>query len=615
MPAEFDISPVIEPPAPIKPAAPSLAPMPGRVPAATTPPPSPIPVRKRSNTLLKWVALVAAILFVVSIGSLWWNGNNFSSSAVTIALEAPEHTVSGDEVTYTVRWKNPTGVALTNLRFRIFWPEDTVKLEEGTPTMPESEGFTIDRVEAGTEGTREFKVFLLGPEGAVKTADLNVIFQAGTLKSDFTKDVKAVTTVTDTPVRLTLTAPPTAVAGETVQYLLDARNETEQELTDLRVEFTLPDGFDVAESSPKPSEGESTFTIASLKAGEGTRIRISGTLQGAEREAKTVEVVLKRNFNGQYVDYVHESTTTMLTSPLLSVRIAPAEGREYVAPPGDKIRYTVTYRNNSSYAFLGLSLAVKLEGTMFDLSTVDVENGYFDGSTGTVIYDSSGVPNLSQLTPGGSGTLKFTVTLHPGFVGGAGSSNFFVKTTARLSTANIPTGLEGPEIEALDSLVTKISTQPTVLQSVLYDNGAGEGPMPPKNGEETVFTLRWQITNPGNDVRDAKVTATLPPGVAWKDASQAVVGGTAPTFDQNANRVTWAIGTVPFGTGAGMPRFEALFKVSIRPASNLVGQAVPLATQTTLFGTDSYTQQSVEVRVRDVSTNETEGHSGEGKVQ
>jgi hypothetical protein len=606
MPVEFDISPVIEPPPAVKPTAPVPAPMPGRVHGAPTTPPSQPPATppvtpKRSNTLLKWVALAAALLFVVSIGSLWWGGNNFSSSAVTITLEAPEHTVSGDEITYVVRWKNQTGVALTNLRFRLFWPEDTVILADGNPTTPESEGFTIDRIEAGAEGTHEFKAFLLGPEGAVKTADLNVIFQAGSLKSDFKKDVKAVTTITDTPVRLTLTAPPTAVAGETVQYILDVRNETETDLTDLRVEFDLPDGFVPAEATPKPSEGSGIFMISALKAGEGTRIRISGALQGAEREAKTVQVVLKRNFNGQYIDYVRESTTTMLTSPLLSVRISPSAGRDYVAPPGDKISYAVTYRNDSSYTFTGMTLAVKLEGTMFDLSTVEVDGGFFDGSTNTVVFDSSGVSGLAQL--------------HAGFVGGGGSSNFFVKTTARLSTANIPSGLEGPEIVALDALVTKISTQPSVLQSVLYDNGAGEGPVPPQSGQETLFTVRWQITNPGNDIRDAKFTAILPPGVTWKDAAQAVVGGTAPTFDQNANRVTWNVGTVPFLTGAGMPRFEALFKVAIRPASNLVGQSVPLVTQATLTGTDGFTQQAVEVRVRDVSTSNIEGHPDEGRVQ
>lgn len=569
---------------------------------------------KRSNTVLKWVALGAALLFVVAIGSFFLDGGNFSSSAVTLTLEAPEHAVSGDEVAYTVRWKNGTGVDLTNLRFRIFWPEDTVVLVDGTPTTPESDGFTVDRTAAGAEDSREFKVFLLGPEGAVKTANVDLIFEAG-LKSDFRKDAKAVTTITDTPVRLTLTAPPTAVAGETVQYILDVRNETEEDMTDLRVEFTLPDGFTAAESSPEPIEGENVFAIASLDAGEGKRIRISGALQGAEREAKTVEVVLKRNFNGQYVDYVRERTTTMLTSPLLSVRIAPSEGREFVAPPGEKLRYTVTYRNNSSYTFLGLTLAVLLEGPMYDLATVEVDEGYFDGSTGTVIFDSSGVPGFAQLTPGGSGTVRFNVTLNSGFSGGAGSSNFFVKATAKLSTANIPTGLEGPEIAALDSLVTKISTQPTMLQSVLYDDGSGEGPVPPESGQKTEFSVRWQLTNPGNDIRDTKVTATLPPGVSWENDAQAVVGGDAPAFDASTKQVTWDVRTLPYGTGAGMPRFEALFRVSVTPASNLVGQTVPLVTQAILRGTDGFTGQAVQVQVRDVSTGDIEGHTDEGRVQ
>jgi hypothetical protein len=607
MPAEFDISPVI-PPTPHT-SAPSPAP---QVPAPVSPVP---PMPRRSNSLLKWLMVGAAALFVISIASLWWGGNSFSDSGVIVTLEAPDRVTSGDEVTYTVTYRNDTKVPLSDMSFRLFYPEDAIVLKDGQPTTPDSEGFTVDRLEPGATGTQELKAFLVGDKGAIKTARLHLIFKAGTLRSSFEKEVSAATTITALPVTLTLVAPPTAVSGSTVQYILDVRNDSGADLDDLKVAFTYPDGFVVQSFSPQPDEGNTGWNLDRLSAGEGTRIRVEGVLPGNERETKTVSVVLQRNLNGQYVDYVKTEAFTMISSPLLAVSIAPEEGRDYVSFAGDVLRYVVSFRNNSRYTFLGLLLGVKLEGDMYDFTTLQTQNGYFDGASHTVIYDSSGVPLLAQLPPGASGQVSFSIHLKPGLSGGSGSSSFFVKASARLSTTNVPAGLNQDEVMAQDSLITKISTDPALTQAILYDDGKGTGPMPPKVGEETTFTVRWQIANPGNDVRNAKVTAILPPGVTWRDAALTSTGGSAPIFDANRNMVTWNIGTLPFGTGNGTARYEASFVIGIRPGPNQVGQVVPLINDTTLTGTDAFTSQQIEVVLRDADTGAVENHSADARVE
>jgi hypothetical protein len=569
--------------------------------------------RARSNKLLKWLILGAAGLFVVSIASLWWGGNSFSDSGVVVTLEAPDRATSGDEITYKVTYRNDTKVALSEMSFRLFYPEDAIVLRDGQPTTPESEGFMVDRLEPGEVGTRELKVFLVGDKGAIKTARLHLIFKAGTLRSSFEKEVSAATTITALPVTLTLVAPPSAVSGSTVQYILDVRNDSGGDLDDLKIQFTYPDGFVVQTMSPQPDQGNTGWDIDHLDSGQGTRIRVEGALPGNERETKTVSAVLRRNLNGQYVDYVRTEAFTMISSPLLSVSVAPDQGRDYVSFAGDTLRYVVTYRNNSRYTFLGLLLGVKLEGEMYDISKLQVSDGFFDSASRTVVFDSSGVPQLASLPPGASGTVRFTVPLKPGVSGGTGASSLFVKATARLSTTNVPSGAGQGEVSALDSLITKISTQPVFSQAILYDDGKGSGPMPPQVGQETSYTVRWQLANPGNDMRGTKVTAVLPPGVTFKGMATAVNGST-PTFDANRNMVTWNIGTLPFGTGNGTARYEASFTISIRPSSNQVGALVPLVSSATLTGTDSFTTQAIEVTVRDADTQSVENHSQDSRV-
>lgn len=565
--------------------------------------------------MLKWLILVAAGLIVITVGALWWGGSSFSDKGVTITLEAPDHATSGDEITYKITYHNDTRVALSDMSFRLFYPEGSLVLKDGQPTSPESEGFTVDKLEPGQSGTKELKVFMVGDKGAIRTARLNLIFNAGTLKSSFQKEATAATTITALPVTLTLVAPPTSVTGQPVEYLLDVRNDSGEDLHDLKLVLKYPDGFVVQKMSPNPSTGNTVWNFDTLGTTGGKRITVTGVLQGSERETKTVTAVLQRNLNGQFVDYVRTEAFTMISSPLLSVTISPEGGRDFVTFPGDTLRYTITYTNNSRFTLLGLLLGVKLEGDMYDVAKLKTDEGFFDDGTRTLGYDSAGVPDLGALTPGKTGRLTFTIPLKAGLSGSSmgGASSFFVKATARLSTSKVPSGVEGSEVFALDSVITKIGAQPNLMQSVLFDNGAGSGPMPPVVGSETTYTLRWQLTNPGNDVRNSKVTATLPPGVTFRDTPTAT-NGTPPVYNQTNNSVTWTVGTLPYGTGNGTPRYEATFKVSIKPSASQQNSNVKLIAGSTLTGTDGFTGQAVQSKPRDLTTSDVEGHPDDGAV-
>lgn len=573
-------------------------------------------MKKKSNQLLKWLVLVAAGSFVIAIGALLWGGSSFSDKDVIITLEAPDHATSGDQITYTVKYQNNTKVDLSQMSFRLFYPDGSIVLKDGNPVASGSDAFMVDTLKPGESATKTFTTFIVGDKGTIQTARLNVIFNAGTLKSSFQRDITAATTITALPVTLTLVAPPTAVSGQAVEYILDLRNDSGADMSDLKAVLTYPDGFVVQKMTPQPSVGNTTWSIDTLKSSEGKRITIDGALSGNERETKTITAVLQRNLNGQYVDYVRTDSFTMISSPLLSVTVAPEGGRDYVAFAGDTLRYTVTYGNNSRYTLLGMTLGVKLEGDMYDTAHLQVQGGSYDDGTRTITFDSSGVPDFSALPPGKTGRLTFSIPLKVGVSDGSlgGAKTFFVKATAQFSTTNVPTGVDGTEVSALDSVITKIGSQPALAQAALYDNNAGSGPMPPTVGAETTFTIRWQLTNPGNDVRNAVVTGTLPPGVTFKGGA-ATANGTAPAYDKTRNTVTWVVGTLPFGTGNGTARYEATFQVSIKPSSNQSGQSVKLITAATLSGVDGFTGLNVQSIQRDLTTDNVENHLNAGRVQ
>jgi hypothetical protein len=607
MPVDFELSPIIPEPAPQPVPQPS-------VPAPLVPGPLQ-PPEKKMNRMLQWLVVAAAGLVIITVGALWFGGSSFSDKDVVVTLTTSPQATSGDEITYTITYANNTKLSLSSMNFRLFYPQGTIVLNNGQPTTPESDTFTVDKLDPGQSGTHEFKVFIVGDRGAIQTARLDVVFNAGTLQSSFQKEMTTATTITALPVTLTLVAPPTATSGQPVEYILDVRNDSGQDLSDLKILLTYPDGFVVQKMNPNPTTGNTTWALAALASSVGKRITVDGVLQGNQQEAKTVTAVLQRNLNGQYVDYVRTDATTMISSPLLSVSVAPNKGRGYVAFPGDTLQYTVAYGNNSQFTLLGMTLAVKLEGDMYDTSRIQSQQGTFDDNSNTLTFDSSGVSDFAALPPGRTGTLTFSVPLKVALSGASmgGTNNFFVKATARLSTSNVPTGVDGSEVFATDSVITKIGTQPSLGESILYDGGAGSGPMPPKVGSETTYTVRWQLTNPGNDVRNATVVATIPPGVTFKDAATAS-NGTAPVYDKVHSTVTWSVGTLPFGTGTGASQYQAQFQISIKPSASQQGQSPKIITGTAMTGTDSFTSQAVQSSARDMTTSDIDGHSGQGAV-
>ncbi|HXK40571.1 MAG TPA: hypothetical protein VJ046_00480 [Candidatus Paceibacterota bacterium] len=568
-----------------------------------------------AQKLLKWLVLLALVLFIVAIVIFLFGKPSFSEDDVVLELEGPTQASVGDEVVYKVKYGNQTKLELNNLKFKFTYPEESVVLKDDEILKELSETFTVDNLQDGGSGEKEFRAFLVGDRGNIKQAKVELEFRAGTIRSSFEKSDTISTTLVSVPVSLTLVAPPSVVSGQTINYIFDYRNESSDNISDIRFEFTYPDGFAVQERTPAPT-GTNTWSVPLLRRGAGGRINIKGTLGGKEGEVKTVSVLLKRGINGEFVNYQKAATSSLISNPLLGLDVFVNGSKDYSAHLGDRLQYTVRYRNNSTSNLIGLNLEVKLEGEMYDIETLDTDGGFYDSSSGTILWNAAVVSDFSALPPARSGELKFSVDVKDGFPsGGVGGRNFFVKAAAKLSTPNVPSGIESGEVAATTDLITRISTQPTLLQTAFYNDPAfgSSGPLPPKTGQETVFTVHWQIANPGNDMNSAEVKAVLPPGVNWKNVVSVGLGQSEPTFNANSSEVRWNIGVLPQGTGVLTPKYEASFQVSVKPS--VVGQTPTIVKDSKFSGTDSFTKEQIILNAPDLTTNELVDRPGEGTVQ
>ncbi|OGN27285.1 MAG: hypothetical protein A2941_00300 [Candidatus Yanofskybacteria bacterium RIFCSPLOWO2_01_FULL_49_17] len=571
-----------------------------------------------SRLVLKWLIVFAIGLGIIAGLIFWFGDSSFSESRVNLTIDGPTQAAVGDEVVYKVKYENQTNTGLRNVRLTFTYPDNSVIMKDGSVVSDSSGVETVDEASlpAGASREQEFHAFLIGDRGNILVAKARLDFDADNLRSSFAKDATRATTITSLPVSLTLSAPPTATTGSSIAYILDYRNESSAAISDIRFLFDYPDGFSPRQFSPSPNAGNNSWSAQTLAVSAGKRISITGTISGSEGQSKPVKVTLQRKINGRYIDYESASATTIISSPLLGVSLKANDTSGYIAHPSDTLQYDVTYKNNSTFTLTGLTLTVRLDGNMYDLSTINVGGGFFDSSSGTITWNSTVIPAFTAFGPRQNGSVKFSVKLKQA-PSTSGSGSLFVRATAQLVTPNVPSGMDSDQVSASSDLIIKITSQPTFNQTAYVNDAAfgSSGPWPPKAGSETAITVHWKLTNPGNDLSNAKLTGTLPLGVTWENVTSVTAGQPQPTFNQNTSQVIWDIGTLPQGVGTQSAVYELVFQVKIKPSMTQVGLPATVVQNPALSGTDSYTQQSIVVSAPDVTTNITIDQSGTGIIQ
>src|SRR3989344_8875650 len=364
-----------------------------------------------SGKILKYLILLAFVLLIAAISSFWFSGPSFREKDVVFELDGPTQITSGEEVVYKLKYANETRSTLYDLEFDFLYPEGSVVLIDGKIFEDYSEDFKIDELASGEKGEKEFRAFLIGEKGSIKVTKAIFSFRSGNLSSTFEKNTTLSTTITNAPITITLVAPPSTVSGAGIQYIVDYRNTSGEDASDLVLELDYPDGFTPREFYPTPTSGNNTWRIENLKKGGGNRITVSGIIKGNEGESKIVSVKLKRKISGEYVDYQKSSAVTVISNPVFGLEVLVNGTTDYSASLGDRLNYTIKYSNNSNITFFDMNLTVKLEGDTFDYTNLDTRGGFFDDTTKTITWNTSVISDFGNFSPSMKGQTNFSLGL------------------------------------------------------------------------------------------------------------------------------------------------------------------------------------------------------------
>ncbi|HAT74272.1 MAG: hypothetical protein US30_C0002G0007 [Candidatus Moranbacteria bacterium GW2011_GWF2_36_839] len=536
----------------------------------------------------------------------------FQSGNATIEISGPMQVNSGKLLTYEINYKNDNRLTINNAVIKINYPENFKP--ENNPNF-KSDNLTSGSFNIGTiKGKTQGKIVLNGkaysPKGALIYLKASMSYNPAGYSSQFQANYQLGVTVNSAPITLEVLAPQNASSGDAVDYQINYRNDGGETIDGLVIKIKYPDQFTFSSASPKTSTDNNTWDIGNLSAGQSGKIVVSGKLEGERDNIKTVSAEIGVSNQNEFVAYNSESAETkMIFSPLtIAQRVNKKDN--LVVNAGDTLEFEIAYKNNGNVGLRDVIITEEIDSALLDYSSLRLKNGSFDINKKIITWKASDISELVNLGANQSGMLNFTVKVSNTFpVGEEKDKNFIIHSVAKIDSPDVPTPISMNKIISSNEINMKVNSKVAVSVKGYYADKSipNFGPIPPKVGQETTYTIHWKALNISNDVSGAKVVATLPTNAQM--TGKIFPEGANLNYNSRTNEMVWTIGNMKSGTGLLLPSPEVAFQVKITPSPDQVGREVGLLEKTNIFAKDLFTGEDIKGEYEAKNTNLTEDSS------
>jgi len=548
---------------------------------------------------MKKITLLILFLFflAIAISFYYYQRNIFSKEVLKLEILGPEKVKMGEEIEYTVRYKNQGNTTLEEAELIFEYPESALPLTfrqaqgelSSEEVLSEEERRVrkdLQDIYPGEEDSYVFKARLFGKEGDIKQAKAFLSYRPKNLKAFFESKTSFVTEIDLVPLSFEIDSPSRVEIGKPFSFRINYFSSADYPLSDLRVKIDYPSGFEFLGSKPVALE-RTEWDIDLLNKTDGGRIEISGRLEGEARTEKIFRATLGFWKEGDFILLKEATRGIQIVKPSLYVSHLINNSPEYVATPGDFLHVEIFFRNIGEEPFKDLFLVTKLKGEAFDLDTVRTGEGDFQKDEKFIFWDWKKVPLLKFLSPQEEGKVEFWVKLKE-------------KWEPLEINPEIKAEIEIAKVKK--TFVVKVNSFLELEELVLFkeEKFSNEGPIPPKVGETTTYSVIWKPKNYYNDLENVKVKATLPDQV--KLTGKIFPEDANLTFDSESREIVWDVGELQRGSGISEPEKSVAFQISLKPIEDQKGEPAFLINEARVEGEDQWTKRTIGASVSAVDT-------------
>ena len=565
----------------------------------------------KKTSMFKKFFIYSIIFFILALAYASYmflaGGNTVSSDNIDITILGNTFTAGGEDLPLQIEITNKNSSALELADLLVEYPKsssgdltgETERLRESLGTIP-SGGIKNDNI----------KVVLFGEQGSVRPIKISLEYRVEGSNAIFVKEKPYEVTISSAPIDLSMDAPNEASPNQDITLNLKTTLNATKVASNILVRFDYPVGFQFESAVPTPSFSNNVWSLGDLSPGVERDIKVVGKMiDVSDGEQKTFHVFSgsESDSDKSVIGIVFNSLgqTILIKKPFIEAKlnINGVYQSEYAVDSNTIISGNINWINNLDTKVDDLEIRAKISGNALNRKTINVDQGYYNSSIDTIIWDKNSQSKFTEVSPGASGSVSFS--MEPISLV-SGSNGMLLEPTINIDvsiTAKQP--LEGNEIQKLDnseSKIIRIISNVGLSNKILYYSGAfkNTGAIPPKTDKEITYTVVWALSNTANNISGAKITSTLPVWVKF-------MGPVSPpsedlTYDPVTRQITWNIGGIPKGTGITEGDREVSFQIGFTPSLTQVGTMPVLINDTTLTGHDDFANVDVKVNKTALNT-------------
>lgn len=577
--------------------------------------------RKLPKSLFRRIFIGVSAFFVFSViialFSIFGEKSTVSKDLISMEILAQPLVDGGETLELQVRIQNFNEQTLELPDLILSYKKDSY-IEGNEVFLRRS----LDDITNGGRINEEFNIVLFGQEGDIRDIVATLEYRIEGSSSIFVKETDHEVVIRSTPTSLAIDAPDILTKNQEINIDFQIASNTINQVNNGLLKIEFPEGFEFLTSSVVPSYGNNIWEIPSLS-DIGETITVTGRLAALEGQGQSIkaffgkqDILQKRDLETIFNTAIH---TVNVEKSFIDTRLEiNGQNKSIVAVRGGgTIEGEILFENTLEERLKDVAITLNFNGNLYDEKNVLTFSGYYDSNTRSIVWDKNSIEDFSFIEPGEEGSVSFSLNVPDLINFGASVEPSLILSVDVSAVENDGTVLSAKSVARSE---VRGNSDIQIVAKTVHHSGpfSNLGPLPPKVGQTTDYTIILDVINSTNEVKNAKLHTILPPYMTWKNQVSPSSERSSVSFNTATREVIWNIGTLQSGLGIGEtdPK-EISFQVEILPSISQLGVAPDITGDIVLSGTDSFTDVELSFTKRGLTTrliNDTSDVGADGKV-
>ncbi|MBT3690069.1 hypothetical protein HOE31_03465 [bacterium] len=548
------------------------------------------PKRKSKKPFYTLVFLILILLIAIISSMFMSNNGDFTSESVKVSLSSPKAVASGEEVKLVLNYENIDKVALKDIEVVIQYPEgfffNSATLD---PIGQEKNVWQLNSIGPGESASLEINGQLIGKKNDNKEFLVTLYYMPLNFNSTFKADLSSNIEINDVLFEVDIEAPSDINKGDEVEFKVNYKNTTAQEMNGIQFEFLLGDYFEIIEST---STSSLVFDLEKIPAHESGEIYLKGVFSKEARnevnwQFNIKQDLVKDNVTEQRLIYIEERIIK-INSPEISLILEMLNKDNLVW--GGNAEFKLNLENLGKTTINNALLTIDTNSFVIDYDRVNVANSDLQIKTLVFSPDIGGFGNnLKEIKEDDSYELTFSLPLL------SQGDDFNLISPEELMIEAIAT-LSFNFATKNEKVISSLETGYIIVDTELITEAryyldqytvVGSGPIPPTVGEETEYMIYWKVFSGPHGLNDFEVKTSLPPYITYKGGDGSTTAGSL-NYDETSREIKWTLDDISART-----QIMASFEVGVIPEGNQINQLLILTNPTQLTGVEKETDSPI----------------------